>query len=494
MPSPAFATVPEYDHTNGDIAAEMGELVGLPPDDQQQMILDAIYAEDEAGEPAAFEVAAVAPRQNLKTAALEVAALTDLFVFGEELIIWSAHLFPTARKSFLHMVQLIESCDDLRRQCHKPRSANGSEMIQLLTGQAIEFHARSKGGGRGMTGSKVVLDEALFLVPSELGALLPTMATMPGGQVRYGTSAGLLMSEFMRSLRKRGRIGDAGLAWLEWCAPFVPCEQQECPHLPVGVIKGCALDNRDLWRIANPAYNVRITERMLAKFRRSMPPDEFMREFLGWWEDPPGEADTVIDLGLWDRLKDGSKDFPLEPIAFGVTVSPDNRSRSAIGAAGRRQDGRVQVDLIAEGRGTAWVVDWISQRVQRWGPVAVVLDGTAKVFEQALLDRGIPAVTTASTDRSQATVAFYDALGAEQIRHPGEILLDQAVARAEKKPMGGTGWVWDGVSVSPLVAVTLAYHGLVINGAVKPPAPPPVVVRAPGRGASVTADLASINF
>ena len=188
---PAWEWVPEFASTSGDIAAEVGTQLGLTPDLEQRRVLDAIYAERAPGLPACFEAAVIAPRQNLKTAVLQIAALTDLFVFGDELIVWTAHLFKTAVSAFEGMVRLIDANDDYRRRCRKPRTANGDEAIELLTGQKIEFHARSKGGGRGLTGDKVILDEGLFLSAPDMGAMLPTMATRPAAQLRYASSAGL---------------------------------------------------------------------------------------------------------------------------------------------------------------------------------------------------------------------------------------------------------------------------------------------------------------
>src|SRR5690349_3021384 len=131
----------------------------MPPDDDQRDILDAIFAEKADGTPAAFEVAAVAPRQNLKTSTLELAALTDLFVFREPLHIWTAHLFDTAQKTFAHMERLIRSHPDYRDRV-KFDHGNDDQAITLLpTGERIEFRARSKGAGRGVTGAKITFDE-----------------------------------------------------------------------------------------------------------------------------------------------------------------------------------------------------------------------------------------------------------------------------------------------------------------------------------------------
>ncbi len=157
MRDPLHHWVPPHEESYGNLAAGVAAQLGIPMDDEQRMILDAIYAEDEPGVPTCFEVGVVAPRQNLKTATLEIAALTDAFVLGVPLHVWTAHLFPTARKSFEHMVALIASSEDFRGRCEwPPRASHGEESIQLLTGEKIEFHARSTGGGRGFAGvSKV---------------------------------------------------------------------------------------------------------------------------------------------------------------------------------------------------------------------------------------------------------------------------------------------------------------------------------------------------
>ncbi len=166
MRDPAWSWVPPYPETHGDLAAGVAEQLGMPMDDEQKMILDAIYAEDEPGVPTCFQVGIVAPRQNLKTATLEIAAITDVFVLGEPLHVWTAHLFKTSQKTFEHMTRLIGGNEDFRRRCHwPPRTANGDESIELLTGERIEFHARSKGGGRGVAGAPMSSESSPTATP-----------------------------------------------------------------------------------------------------------------------------------------------------------------------------------------------------------------------------------------------------------------------------------------------------------------------------------------
>lgn len=148
MREPAHLWVPLYQHTNGDLTAKVGAQVGLTPDPEQQVILDAMFAEDEPGKPLLREACVIAPRQNLKTPVLQIAALADLFVFRVELVIWTAHLFDTAQKAFQGMASLIGRTPEFKEQCRwPPRTANEDESIELLSGQRIEFHARKGGAG-----------------------------------------------------------------------------------------------------------------------------------------------------------------------------------------------------------------------------------------------------------------------------------------------------------------------------------------------------------
>jgi len=65
-----------------------------------------------------------------------------------------------------------------------------SEAIELLGSQRIKFKARTKSGGRGLTGDDVLLDEGFALQPVHMGALQPTMAARPDSQMLVGFERG----------------------------------------------------------------------------------------------------------------------------------------------------------------------------------------------------------------------------------------------------------------------------------------------------------------
>lgn len=459
---PRVVTGPTEGRTFSDFAKKVGADLGMPPDEDQCEILDAIYRVegDDPSVPACFEVAIIAPRQNIKTSTFEIAALTDLFVFRERLQIWTAHLYSTSSKTFEHMRDLIEPVDEYRELCKwPPRVANGDQSIDLLTGESIEFYARSKKAARGFPGvAKIVLDEALFLNPGDLGALLPTTAVVPGAQIRYASSAGMADSEALRAIRNRGRDGEDGLAYFEWYADWQPCADENCTH-KFGHVEGCALDDPELWAEANPALGRRISKRRLRDFRKSMPADEFAREFLTWWDEGPEEGGGPFGQGVWDKLLSADSEITGRP-SFAVAVA-GNRKWAAIGACGSGPDG-LHVEVGDYRRSTDWVVGRCRELAAKHPGVGFVLRTNAAAgaliadFEAA----GLKIVKASQQDYAQACGDFTDAVMGAELRHGGQRELSVAVDGTRKKDVGD-GFCWDQkkstVDNSPLEAVTLAH-------------------------------------
>lgn len=480
---PAHLSAPRHDRTLGPEVADLARLAGFAPDPEQEMVLDAIFAVDEAGRSSAFEVAVICCRQNLKTGVFKQAALGWLFVTDERLIVWSAHEFRTSQEAFRDLDELITGSDVLRRRVKHIYRGNGDEAIELLSGARVIFKTRTKGGGRGLSGRKVILDEAFALQPMHMGALLPTLSAQPDPQVLYGSSAGLMESAVLRGVRDRGRAGqDARLAYFEWCAPG-PAEAcadgARCTHRLDAV--GCGCDDLEHWQRANPAIGRRISLETIAAERRALPPEEFGRERMGWWDDPidPTERWAVIPEAVYRGLEDPASRAG-DRVAFAVDATPDG-SHAAIAVAGVRADGLGHCEVIDHRRGTSWVVDRIAGRkagedvddgglVGRWSPVAVVVDpkGPAGFLIKPLEERGVTVTPLNAGDVGTATGDFIAACGvADGDEATLRVLpyrgLEDAVAGAEEAKLGD-GRKWNrrspSVDISPLVAVTLARYGL----------------------------------
>lgn len=473
---PAFFTCPDYARTLGPEVGELATLAGFPPDPEQQMLLDAIFALDRYGKSAAFDVTVICSRQNLKTGLLKQAALGKAFIMERPLFVWSAHEFRTAQEAFRDLTVLIESCPDLDREVRRVYRGSGAESIELFGGQRIIFKARTKSGGRGLTGDDVALDEAFALQPDHVGALLPTLSARPDPQVLVASSAGLASSEVLRGFRDRGRPGSARSVYAEWCAPppaEVCAAGEQCTH-EQGT-DGCGCDDPGNWQRSNPAMGRRITIGYIRDERRALPPEEFGRERMGWWDDP--DVDTAaLSYEKWMLLEDAASSLDMVG-AFGVEISLD-RAVSSIGVAGPRviegELERVHVELVERHRGTGWLLArCIELDKEHRGPVFVIDGyGPAANLIPDLEDAGLRVVTAASKDVAAACVGMVDAVADGLISHGPQQELDQAIAGAKKRSIGDGAYAFgrkvSTVDITPLVAVTLARWGNENYGYVTP--------------------------
>lgn len=482
MVDPAFLHVPEYAYTLGPEVAEIADIGGFPPDDDQAAALNAIFGRDKRGLSVAYESAVIASRQNIKTGLFKMVALGWLFVTDERLVVWSAHEFSTTQEAFRDLTELIEGTAVLRRRVKHIYTANGSESIELVGDRRLIFKARTKSGGRGLTGDKIVLDEGFALQPMHMGALLPTLSARPDPQLLYGSSAGLQESGILRGVRDRGRAGnERRLVYIEWCAPppAQACEQGDaCTHALDAV--GCGCDDPEMWAQANPALGRRISVETIAAERRALPPLEFARERMGWWDDPlDGESPIKT---LWPDLAD--RESQIEgSLALAVDIAPDT-SATSIGVGGRRADALEHGELIEHRRGTAGVVQRLVQLGDRWNPCALVLDpaGPAGALIPALNEAGYVTDPVGEQRRlhlvsareyAQSCGALADSVKNGRFRHRDQPPLNAAVNIGRTRPLADA-WAWtrkESGDISPLVTVTLARLGHAMYGVTAPVAP-----------------------
>jgi len=422
-------------------------------DEWQQHTLHAALGEREDGKWAAFEVGLIVARQNGKGSVLEARELAGLFLFGEQLILHSAHEFKTAAEAFLRVKALIDNTDDLRKRVHKVRTSHGEEGIELIGGQRLRFVARSTGSGRGFTGDCIILDEAYQLSQAALGALLPVLSSRPNPQLWYTSSAGHSTSEVLRSVRDRGmKHEDTSLCYLEWSAD---------PRL--------ATDDRSGWVQANPALGIRISGEHVEREFNAMPESEFVRERLGIWDEGAGQ-DAALNLDAWTRLFDSSS-RPLDPVSFALDVSPDGVA--SIASAGVRSDGLIHVEVVENRPGTAWVVPRLVELHRRWNPSTVVLDvgSSAGALLPDLERSGVSLTKISGREMAQSSVAFAALINNERVRHLDQANLNAAVAAAKRRNLGDL-WAFGRrgsfVDISPLVACALAAWGYAQNAGREP--------------------------
>lgn len=472
---PAHLWVPPGARGNfGDEVADVAKLMGRPLDYSQRIAVDAMTSYGAGGRWLALETVVKGPRQSVgKTGGIVTPIMfADLFLWDADRIAWTAHLFRTTRDSFTDHCHLIESTPEFDRRIAKISYGNGEEAITLTSGAVLEYLARSKGGGRGLGGKRVVVDEALFFPAMAAGALLPILAARSNAQVTYAASAAKAESDHLRALTRRGRAGgDPSLILVEFCArgswAEPGCQTEGCTHV-VGSI-GCALDDVDLWLEGNTGVLAgRVGVDFLAAMRRSLDPLEFGREFLGWDEIPETTIGAKLTPDAWASCEVAQSEIVGEP-AFGIAVSWD-RAFAAIAVAGRNADGVPQVELAEYHRGTRWVKaarDRLRERYQnaQFG----IIPSTAAGSLLTEFEDDDSTVELAAADVVKACGGLVDAVTADppQLVHLADPTLAGAVAQASTRDRGDGGWIWwqsdSAGDISPLVAATVARH-LAVSG------------------------------
>lgn len=444
---PRVELIPTAAYTDlGDDAVALCSAVGLVLDPWQEHVVRGMLGERLDRRFSAPQVGVVVPRQQGKGVILEARALAGLFLLEERYIIWTAHELKTAQAAFLRLRGWIDGSPELSAMVRQMYTGNTENSIVLNDGRTLRFLARTHGSGRGLTADALILDEAYALKQGELAALMPTIATSENPQTIYTSSAGMPNSEVLASVRERGMNPKTkGLAYFEWSA-----EDDADPD-----------DMRALAQ-ANPGLGTRLSLDHVASERAAMDDETFKRERLGIWAKIGG--DSAIPEASWAACLDHDS-VAGQRVVFAVDVPPA-RDVATIAAVSERSDGVRHVEVVDRRAGVSWVPSRLRELRDRWSPLAIVLDegSAAGALMPAVKREGVRTVPLSMKSYGQACAGVFDAVQQGQLAHTGQAELDDAVAGAQVKGMGESLWKWDRRSpvsdISPLIAVTHAWHGL----------------------------------
>lgn len=449
--SPSFRSVPDSAVSDGEKAVKLAAGAGLDLDPwQADFLVDALGRTSDGGW-SATEVGLIVPRQNGKGAILEARMLAGLFLFGEQLGVYTSHEVKSSQEIFRRLVGLIESTPELSDQVDAVRWANGQEAIELKSGARVRFIARSRKSGRGFSADAVYFDEAFELSSDIVAAAVPTLSAVDRPQIWYVSSAPHAHSEVLRQVQTRGREGsDPSLAYTEWCAS-----------------DSVESDDPDAVATANPALGIRLTLDFTAKERGVLDDESFRRERLGISVDYAA-ASSVIDLVTWQELADPTSQ-PVGQIFLAIDVSPD-RGDAAVAVAGKRRDDFFHVELVEARKGVGWVAGRVADLLAAHDDLAeVVVDGrgpgaalipdlfAAGVSEELLTIVG-------PGDMANACGIFFDHVAESRLRYLANPDLDEALRAASQRPLGDA-WAWSRRRggpgrPSPLLSVSLSPSGL----------------------------------
>jgi hypothetical protein len=468
---PRIESFPPCVSSLGQQAVELSATAGLVLDDWQAYVLEHSLGVRSNGLWAARDVGLMVPRQNGKGGILEARMLASLFLVGDRLVTYSAHLFDTSTEALDRMEALLAETPKFSKRVKSVVRSHGLEGIRLLNGQRIRFRTRTKGGGRGFSGETLILDEAQYLPELAIRALGPTQAAQRNPQAWYvGTPVDQfanLDGEVFARVRRRAFSGtDPALAYFEWSIAADGIDS----------VTEAMMAEEALWEQANPAIDIRISREYISNERGTLGPHGFAQERLGVGDWPTGVVGQAsdIDLEAWARAADpGSK--PRDPVCFAFDVTP-RRTYASIAVAGFRADGLPHVEIVDRRPGTGWVPQRLEELVgkHRCSAVAYAKNSPAEslIPDVELLPRVsrlLVGVTTA--EHAAACGRLFDLIEQRAFRHMGVVSpfgaeLDVAVAGAFQKEHGDK-FLWSrsksAVDISPLVAATLALYEVAIH-------------------------------
>lgn len=477
---PRIESYPAFFTTAADDAVDLAAVAGLNLDPWQEYVLRGALGERQDGRWSAFRTCLVVPRQNGKNAILEARELAGLLLFGEKVIVHTAHEFKTANNSMVALMNRIKACeliDYVRggvgvsadtdiRDIDGFKTGN-QPSIAMKNGHVLQFAARSSGSGRGFTGDLVVLDEAYALKASEMAALLPTMSAKSingNPQLWFTSSAGMPESDLLAGLREQGMSKSADrLAYFEWSAE-----------------DGAEMTDKDSWYQANPALGYRISEEYVndeyESFMAADASEEFKRERLGIWAKLGGES--VFSAGVWAGLKDpadmdesgepipGTGTQPSTQIVFGVEIAA-NRESASIALLSFRADDMVHAEIVENRVGTSWVGTRLAELQKRWNPIATVAiaGGHVDSLVPSWKRDGARVKLVKFGDYVQSCGVIYDWITQGKIRHLDDEILNDAIEGVKQTfTRDNASWYWSRksseVDITSLVALTVAVSSL----------------------------------
>lgn len=431
---------------------------GMPLDSWQQDVIECWLGRDQSGAYNVTSAGLALPRQNGKNVCLEAREFFGLVISGEK-ILHTAHQVRTSKKSFRRLAAMFtdKRHPEITDAVKNIRYTNGEEAIELRNGGQIEFSARSRQAARGFDGiSLVVYDEAQELTDDQVEAIMATLSASATGtrQIIYtGTPPypGCPGEVFRR--RRSICLTDPGRhdAWHEWS---VAAES----------IQDIRIEDTGLWYMANPAMGIRLSEDFTAEELRSMSPDGFARERLGWWSPVLEHAqDYALDAKTWDECA-SEETRPEGKTAYGIKFTPDGAEVCLCGAV-IPPEGPARVSLIERqptGHGTQWLADWLNARYAR--ACCVVIDGrngvdvlAEKISETWRMKGSV--IRPSARDVVAAVSTLTNALDERALTwYAKQPALRESAVTAIKRPLAG-GWAFGGDNSAPIEAAALALWG-----------------------------------
>ncbi len=411
----------------------------------------------------------------------------------------------------------------LQGRTAKVVDTNGA--LSIVARSRAHYEVRAAKNARGKPAARVLMDEMREQKDwSAWNAVSQTTKSFFNGMLIGFSNAGAADAVVLHTQRAAGLEDlDTWEAYVE--AGLMSAEEYANTHdVSLGLFEwsapeGCEKDDIDGILQANPSigHGEMTVQSALADIR-GMTDAGYRTEVLCQWV--LSRVEPYIDPTSWEKAADGPElDSDGSVIRLGSVIAPESRmvmgidvhrekrlTRSSIGVAGYRADGRIHLELIAQRTGMTWVVNHAKAVRAKTGisQIAIQTKGCDASDLVALLkEAGFEMIDISATTLLISAGRLSDRLREDKVRHRSQGPLDIAIANGATRELGGMP-VWDRdatpVDIAPAVALTYALVGLesfpLPEKKQVPPPPPHAVTleRARGLIARSRENLRTVQF
>jgi len=348
------------------------------------------------------------------------------------------------------------------RMVAKCENSTAQEAIFFRSGGFICFSTRTKSAKLGYSFDVIVYDEAQELTTEHVQIISATTTSgkndnpqelylgTPKRPGSFGNVFGPMRDEAHGS-------PEDDLCWWEWGISEVGDIADESRWLEVNPSLADGVANIASLRMNCRKFMKLGDEGVLA----------FAQEFLGYWLPGNRSEPPEIDAAAWDALAvDNPPTEGRAVLAF--KFAPDG-SEGAVVACRRPKGGKPHVECVAirsMSGGLGWFVDFAVARVDRYAGFVIDGGGNAQEMTDRLLGARVPEHAIARPTTAQmcaACAGLLSDVADGSFTHYGQPDFDKAAKGVKKRPIGKSGYGFegiDGADALPVEAAALALWGI----------------------------------
>jgi phage terminase large subunit-like protein len=306
---------------------ELAEMIKMPLLPWQEFVLrDALTVDKEGNWIRKTNLILVA-RQNGKTHLTRMLILAHLLKWNTKNIIIASSNRAMALDTFRQVAQVFEGNENLMQLVKAIRYANGTESIEMKTGQRLDIVAATRDGSRGRSAAALFVDEAREWSEEAYRAIMPVTRAQINAHSWITSNAGDAFSTVLNGLRERALENPP--------KTFGFYEYSAAPHR--------GIHDKEGWAEANPALSYMVTEETLQESVSTSPIENTRTEMLCQWVS---SLQSPWTYGSIEACSDSTLEIPIGGYTvFGFDVNPSRRNATLV-AGQILPDGRIGVGIL----------------------------------------------------------------------------------------------------------------------------------------------------